>query len=345
MRTETFPPNIHTVSSSIALLPFIKLPKEPDLSAAAETKSQDDEVQKLMTQLKDWSPDLRATGLAGLIDPHLVSPSRWARRHGDLFRAPGADELEEQMRESGGNVVPILVRPCSTSAMHPEFPEARFEVLSGLKRLMVALRLGINVFAVVVEMTDQEAARVIVQSNRAAVAPRPYEFGRTCYQLLADGVFPRQNALAAALGVQTSEVCNSLILFKLDPLIIGAFRTPLELQFGDGRVLKRAWEEDPEGMSRRASKATLLRGKLKRLEVLALLLTDPEAAASESKVPKSDVSVVVEGVLVAVISTTTKGLTTIKLKRKSLPAAGIETLRTALEKLGSSAEGILLLPS
>ncbi|MGJ7505466.1 MULTISPECIES: hypothetical protein [unclassified Variovorax] len=141
MRLETPQPAIHTVSSAVALVPYIKLLKEPFPPASTSTQYQDNEVHRLMTQLKAWSPDFRATGVAGLIDPHLVSPSRWAIRHGDLFHAVGADELQEQMREAGGNMVPILVRPCSPSSVHPEFPEARFEVLSGLKRLMVALRL------------------------------------------------------------------------------------------------------------------------------------------------------------------------------------------------------------
>lgn len=344
MRLEATLPAAPTVSSAVALLPFTKLLKEPSRITSVDLPDPDDAAQKVMAQLKAWSPDLRATGVAGLIDPHLVSPSRWTSRHGDLFRTVGGGELQEQMRESGGNMVPILVRPCLPSAVHPEFPEARFEVLSGLKRLVVSLRLELDVFAVVVDMTDQEAARVIAQSNRAAVAPRPYEFGCTCERLLADGVFARQNALAAALGVQTSEVCNGLILANLDPLILSAFRSPLELQYGDAGVLKRAWEEDPETMALRAARAAALRGEMDRLAVLALLLRDEETPESKTAKPNSDVNVVVEGVLVAVISTTAKGLTTIKLKRKNLSVAAIAALRAALETLGGSAEGVSLMP-
>ncbi|MGJ7505465.1 MULTISPECIES: IS66 family insertion sequence element accessory protein TnpB [unclassified Variovorax] len=118
----------------------------------------------------------------------------------------------------------------------------------------------------------------------------------------------------------------------------------MELQYRDAGALKRAWDEDPEKMAFRATKAAAFQGELDRLAVLALLLGNEEPTESKAQLPKPDVNVILEGVLVAVISTTAKGLTTIKLKRKDLSAAAIESLRTALEKMGDSAEGVSLMP-
>ena len=46
------------------------------------------------------------------LDPARIVDSKWANRHPSTFETPDFLALREEIRQAGGNVQPIKVRPC-----------------------------------------------------------------------------------------------------------------------------------------------------------------------------------------------------------------------------------------
>lgn len=319
----------------------------------------DKKVQQLCATFKDWLPDLsQLQGIAGMIDVYWLAPSRWSCRDGDLFHPGTDDDSDTQLPGTDSRTVPLIIRPWPEGVPVPaNFPQARYEVLCGSRRLMAYLRCieaAANapdekapfasmqsteelvaealIFVVLLTLDDQEAARVVVHSNQKHRPLRPFEFGCTCRKLLADDVFESQKELAQAMGRQESEVSRGIALSQLDPVVLGAFRSALELHYTDGPDLKQAWENDAEGLTHRALQATQHHGLLDRKAVLAILLgTDNKKSVN---VPSMDIEVEIEGVLYFVISTTATGTTKVKVLRKHLCAKAIDALVKTLQAMG-----------
>ena len=196
---------------------------------------------------------------------------------------------------------------------------------------------------VLLTLDDKQAARVLIQANQGHKSLRPYEWGRTCRQLLDDGVFKTQKEIAQAMNRQESEICRGLALVELDPVVLGAFRSPLELHYTDGPKLQAAWSDDAEGLSRRAQIATQQLGQLDRMAVMAILLGKPDDE-KKIKVPPTDIEIWIEGVLFFLVSTTAKGVTKVKAKREHLSPAALAVWVRSLEAMGTDAHGDLFKP-
>ena len=188
---------------------------------------------------------------------------------------------------------------------------------------------------VLLKLDDQTAARVVIQSNQGHKPLCPIEWGRTCRKLLDDGVFRTQKEIAQAMGRQESEISRGMALSGLDPVVLGAFRSPLELHYTDGPDLQQAWKDDAEGLTHRALQAMRHRGQLDRKAVLAILLGTPNEE-KPIQVPSTNIEIRIAGVLYFVISTTVKGVTKVKVMRKHLSLKAIDALVKKLKAMGAN---------
>lgn len=325
----------------------------PGLQAVTDRK-----LQHLCATFKDALPDMdQLNGFAGKIDVFLLAPSRWAGRAFEPYVHDDDDDPETQLCGTDPDSVPLLIRPWPAGVTPPaNFPMARYEVVAGTRRLMARLRSEesnnasrtgsssdalssvdelmpeVLISVVLLALDDKQAARVLIQANQGHKSLRPYEWGRTCRQLLDDGVFKTQKEIAQAMNRQESEICRGLALVELDPVVLGAFRSPLELHYTDGPKLQAAWNDDAEGLSRRAQIATQRRGQLDRMAVLAILLGKPDDE-KKIKEPPTDIEIRKEGVLFFLVSTTAKGVTKAKAERHDLSAAALALWVQTLEKM------------
>lgn len=325
------------------------------LKAVTETK-----LQHLCATFKDSLPDMKElNGFAGEIDVFLLAPSRWAGRVFEPFVHDDDDDPETQLCRTDSGSVPLLIRPWPAGVALPaNFPLARYEVVAGMRRLMARLRSAesnnaartgsssdpsssvdevmpeVLISVVLLALDDKQAARVLIKGNQGHKSLRPFEWGLTCRQLLDDGIFKTQKEIAEAMNRQESEISRGLALVNLAPVVLGAFRSPLELQYTDAPKLQKAWNDDAEGLSYRAQIATQQRGQLDRLAVMAILLGKPENE-KQTKVSSTDREIWREGVLFFVVSTTAKGVTKAKAERQHLSAAAhalwVQTLETMIE--------------
>ena len=328
------------------------------------------ELQQLCSTFEEWLPDLsRLHGVAGMIDAYHLAPSRWSYRDGDLFQPDTSDDSETQLPGTDSSTVPLLIRPWPEGVEVPaNFPLARYEVLSGFRRLMARLRCTeqaanasransalharssaeelmaeILIPVVLLHLDDQEAACVVIHSNQGHRPLRPIEWGHTYKKLLDSKVFKSQKELARVMHRQESEVSRGLALAGLDPVVLGAFRSPLELHYTDGPTLKQAWEDDAERLIHRAELAAQDRGMRDRKAVLAALLGTLKED-KPIKEPSMDYEVVVLGVLYFVISTTAAGATKVKVMCKHLCAQAIDMLVRTLEAMGEKDDQDLFKP-
>ena len=331
----------------------------------------DKKLLHLCATFKDSLPDMnQLNGLAGKIDVFLLAPSRWAGRDVDTCIHDDDDDPETQLSGVDPDSVPLLIRPWPAGVAPPaNFPMVRYEVLAGTRRLMARLRSeesnnaartgsssnpvsGVDelmpevlISAVLLALDDKQAARVLIQANQGHKPLRPFQWGGISRQLLNDGVFKTQKEIARVMNRRESEICRGLALFDLDPVVLGAFHSPLELQYTDGPELQKAWKDDAEGLSRRAEVATRQQQQrqLDRMAVLAILLgkSDDE---KKIKVSPTEHEIWIKGLLYFVVSTSAKGVTKVKAERQHLLPAALALWIRTLEAMGADDQGHLFKP-
>lgn len=298
-------------------------------------------IKSLLAMIKNCAPEIELTGLAGDVHPDRLTPSPWIWLPQNYQNVLGSKELEDQMIKFERNIQPIIARRCAPSAIHPDFPQAQFEVLSGLESMMIASRHDLKAPVLFVEADDEDAARLLVHSRALSA----YEFGYLCKKLKNDKIFRTQKEIAHVLGKQESDVTNAMKLVNLDPAIIDAFAAPTVLQYKDAAELEKTWAQDEIAMRGRAIEATKKRASWTRLQTMALLLGTRDAQAIEAGQTGSEVHVMYEGTSLFVISTTVQGKTSIQIKAKHLAPQGVDALKAALEQLLNSSAGVYFQPT
>ncbi|EFK95109.1 parB-like partition protein, partial [sediment metagenome] len=116
------------------------------------------------------------------------------------------------------------------------------------------MELGLPVQAMVVDMSDQQLFEAMERENRARKNLSAWEQGTMYRRALDEGLYPSQRRLAESLGVDVSLVSKSLSLARLPEAVVGAFASPLEIQFRWAQPLAEALQKDPDGVLARAAK-------------------------------------------------------------------------------------------
>lgn len=89
---------------------------------------------------------------------------------------------------------------------------------------------------------------------------------------LAKGLFPSMRKLAETLGVSSGNMTNAIKLAELPPHVVGAFGSPLDLQFRWALPLQECLARDPKGMAQRAERLASLGGKPSARQVFEALI-------------------------------------------------------------------------
>ena len=208
--------------------------------AAADTEAVSKlnaEIEKLKLQVGEQ-----------LIDPRQITLTRWADRHPDSFSSQAFAELKQEIESAGGNVQPIKVRPVrGAAAEQPEGP--RFELVYGSRRTRACLELGLPVRAVVDENVDDQALYVQMQrENRGRSNLSAWEQGVSYHKALNEGLFPSARRLAEQIGLDHSNVAKALRVAELPQEIVGAFRSPVDIQFRWAVALDKAYQQHPDAV-------------------------------------------------------------------------------------------------
>lgn len=200
------------------------------------------EAEELKTRLEAFD----GASLVRALDPLRVVPSKWANRHASAFDSPEFAALREEIRQAGGNVQPIKVRPLAGR------DDAEHEIVFGHRRHRACLDLGLPVLAMVEAVSDTELFAAMDRENRQRKDLSPWEQGLMYRKALDEGLYPSLRRLAEAVGADPGNVSKALTLARLPDAVIEAFSTPLVIQYNWGPALSSAVQKDPEGTMARA---------------------------------------------------------------------------------------------
>lgn len=189
------------------------------------------------------------------IAPGSIVASQWANRHEDSYVSSDFGELKREIQEAGGNVQPIKVRPLNGSTFD-KGGDARFEIVFGHRRHRACLELNMPVNALIESVDDQALFEQMERENRGRKNLSPWEQGCMYRAALDKGLYASQRKLSESIGVDISLISKSLALAKLPKDVIGAFSSPLEIQFRWAQPLGVALQKDLNGVLSRASKIT-----------------------------------------------------------------------------------------
>lgn len=256
---------------------------DPQINQLTEQlQERNAKVQELMDQVSSWEGDAHTK----LIDSSLIVESRWANRHKDSFASPEFAQLKLEIESAGGNVQPIKVRAKGD----------KYEVVFGHRRARACRELGLPVLAVVVEaMSDLALFTEMDRENRQRADLSAWEQGVMYERALTEGLFPSQRKLAEALGIDLSNAGKCLALARLPDAVIGAFKSPLEIQLRWGGKLAKAYESDPDGLVQRAKSIAKLQPRPKAAEVFERLVNPQKRGSGSEPPPQPKVQIKADG--------------------------------------------------
>lgn len=195
------------------------------------------EVEKLRTGKPEVS-----------IDPKEIRPSEWANRHADSFKSDEFVALKAEIKSAGKNTQAIKVRPIKD----PQ-DGFKYEVVFGHRRHRACLEEGLEVIAVIDDLDDKALFIEMDRENRQRSDLRPYEQGVMYARALDKGIFPSIRKLAEDAGADATNVSRVVKLARWPAAVLGAFESPLHVQFRWVIELNEVLEKDPDVVLSRAA--------------------------------------------------------------------------------------------
>jgi ParB family chromosome partitioning protein len=248
-----------------------ELLRENDLlrGQAARAAEFEGRLNDAVTELQTWD-GAKATRL---LDPREIKRSDYANRHESSFRLEDFEDLKREIKEAGGNIQPIKVRPIASPGEGP-----KYEIVFGHRRHEACLQLGLHVLAFVDNLDDRALFEEMERENRERADLSAWEQGVMYARALDRGLYPSLRQMATAIGVDPTNLSKALVLARLPQTVLQAFASPLDLQFRWSTAFKAAVESDPAGLEARAAEIAADRGTMSAKEIFARL-TSPQAAA------------------------------------------------------------------
>lgn len=285
------------------------------------------------------APLWKQIGKVSLLNPDLICPSLSANRSEAEYSTPEFHKLRELIEVNGGNIQPIQVRPL-TGPAHAEFPLAEFEIVFGHRRHRACLELNIPVLTHIDDgSTDDDVLVRMTQENRERKALSAYETGLSYIHIMTIKGFLEQKQLADFLKIDSSGISEALTVANLPEEILKLFPSRLALSYHDGPPLARQWAKDKEETRRRIKMVQQLQKKatLVRPQIIGVLLGKGVEGGPIGPSNRDTYDVYVEDELVAVLSATAAGVTSVKFSSKKISDDDRQWIGAALEKMLSGA--------
>ena len=162
--------------------------------------------------------------------PNVVSIDPFRARMWSLHDRCEEHVSEETCRveidsfEKHGQLVPALGRALGGD------PDYDVELVYGARRLFVARHLNMRLLVELREMSDREALIAMDIENRHRMDISPYERAASYARWLSRGYFGSQDEIARAVKISPSRISRLLRMARLPSVIVGAFKSPLEIR-------------------------------------------------------------------------------------------------------------------
>ncbi|MGB7184457.1 MAG: ParB/RepB/Spo0J family partition protein [Burkholderiaceae bacterium] len=159
------------------------------------------------------------------LDPNEIRVTKYANRHESHFTSKEFAALRDDIMVSGGNTVPIMVRPT-----HDGGPD-KYEVIFGHRRLQACRDAGVKVLALIQDATDEEMFAMMVRENNEREDLSAYEEAISYKKALDEGLYKSQHAMSAAIGVSQGRISQVMAITKLPPTVLTLFSSPTNVQY------------------------------------------------------------------------------------------------------------------
>jgi ParB family chromosome partitioning protein len=237
---------------------------------AAQVGDLEGRLSEVSAELRTWDGALPARS----IDTAEIARSEFANRHESAFVGKAFEDFKREIQEAGRNSQPIKVRAIAKPGEGP-----KYELVFGHRRYEACRQLSIPVWAVVENLDDRALVEEMDRENRGRADPSPWEQGMTYMRALEKGVYPSNRQMAAALGVDISNLGKALTLARLPDVVIAAFPAPQTIQLAWATELGKAFQDDEAGLIARAQALVSEKGVLSAKTVFARLVSAPGSVA------------------------------------------------------------------
>lgn len=294
-----------------AMMAFANDQRSELLKENEQLKQRADEAGVLQARLEEAVEEIREWDGAKptrLIPAGQIARSNFANRHASSFESAEFAQLKQEIQEAGGNVQPIKVRAIAQAGDGP-----KYEIVFGHRRHEACLQLGLPVLAVVDNLDDRALFVEMDRENRAREDLSAWEQGVMYVRALDGGLFPSARQMAAALGVDPSNLGKAIALARLPSVVIGAFASPLDLQFRWVPALNQALETDRALLETRASAIAAARGAMTAKQVFETLVKPPEKGGGTVPPPADSHVIELDGRVVGSVKFDARGRASVRV--------------------------------
>lgn len=192
-----------------------------------------------MTELEHALDESSSRGILRL-DPARVRRSRLANRNPLSFSSGAFDELVHSLRSTGGNEIPVKVRPIDDE--HYDY-----EIVYGHRRHQASIIAGTPLNATVHDVTDAQMVELMhIENEREDLSVYEQAFAFRLW--LDEGVYHNAAGLAAAVNMTRSAVSERLAITELPDVVFLALRDPRRVSVTQWRDLRSAYTGDRCGV-------------------------------------------------------------------------------------------------
>lgn len=241
------------------------------LAFRSQLQQHEATVKTLEEKLAQYAEGVRTIKL----DASLIDESKWANRHSSSFDTAAFDRFKDEIAHAGGNIQPILVRPVGL----------RYEVVFGHRRFAACKQLGLPVFSMIVELSDEELFTLMDRENRERADLTPYEQGEMWRKAIDEGLFSSARQLASHIGVSNVHVTQCMSIARLPSFVLELFANPTEIQVRWAKIVNEQLQADPEALTERASKIKALGKSFSSNKIFEMLASNDQATAKTTATP------------------------------------------------------------
>lgn len=225
-----------------------------------------------MTTSTSTPTQTAATQTVLLLDAHTVSMSDLPNRDEASLGDSAFYELQEQIKNMGGNLEPIKVRLAGPVDGVDASP--RYEVVFGHRRLRACKNLRLPVRAILEErVSDRQVVIERVVENTAHAPFTAIELGRICCHALDSKQFANQRDLASAIGIDPGQMSKAMTLASLPAEVVAAFESPAHVQYRHATPLREAVERDRDALIAAATEIQKTHPRPSSAEVFTRLIS------------------------------------------------------------------------
>lgn len=206
------------------------------------------------------------------LDAADIDARRWSARREESLCDRHFEDLCADICRTGGNQVPILVRPRPSVGPH----EPGYELVYGFRRLRACHQAVLPVLACVQNLTDSGAAQRIVSENKARKNLAPIEEGAFLKRLLEQGMYPSLRRMASVLGIDAADASRKVLLANLPKSVLAVVDNPLRLTCAHAKQLAPLLSKNLEAVARQC-KQLAADGPLKPNELIRALSTSGDS--------------------------------------------------------------------